>query len=71
MWKPANGKFKEQWGKLIEDDPDVINGRREQLEGKLQERYRYAEDQPGRISTSGTASEFSEGSLFRNQTDSS
>jgi len=31
-------------GQLADDDLDVINGRREQLEGRLQERYGYAKD---------------------------
>ena len=35
---------KEQWGRLTDDDLAAINGRREQLEGKLQERYGYAKD---------------------------
>jgi uncharacterized protein YjbJ (UPF0337 family) len=44
-WKQVKGKVKEQWGKLTDDDLDVINGRREQLEGKLQQRYGFAKDQ--------------------------
>ena len=44
-WKQVKGTVKEKWGKLTDDDLDVINGRREQLEGKLQERYGFAEDQ--------------------------
>jgi uncharacterized protein YjbJ (UPF0337 family) len=43
-WKMTKGKVKEQWGKLTDDDLDVINGRRDQLEGKIQERYGYAKD---------------------------
>ena len=39
------GKVKEQWGKLTDDEIDQINGNREQLEGKLQERYGYQKDQ--------------------------
>ena len=38
-WKQFTGKVKEQWGQLTDDDLIVINGRRDQLEGKLQERY--------------------------------
>lgn len=38
-WKQAAGKAKEQWGKLTDDDLNVVAGRREQLAGKLQERY--------------------------------
>src|SRR3569833_1614915 len=44
-WKQVRGKVKEQWGKLTDDDLDVIGGRRDQLEGKIQERYGYAKDQ--------------------------
>jgi len=44
-WKQVKGAVKANWGKLTDDDLDVINGRREQLEGKLQERYGYAADQ--------------------------
>jgi uncharacterized protein YjbJ (UPF0337 family) len=39
------GRVKEKWGKLTDDDLTAINGRRDQLEGKLQERYGWAKDQ--------------------------
>lgn len=38
-WKQYQGQVKEKWGKLTDDDLDVIDGRRQQLVGKLQERY--------------------------------
>ncbi len=38
-WKQAKGKVKEQWGKLTDDDLTFIDGKREQLEGRIQERY--------------------------------
>jgi uncharacterized protein YjbJ (UPF0337 family) len=38
-WKQVTGRAKEQWGKLTDDDLDIIAGRREQLAGKLIERY--------------------------------
>ncbi len=44
-WKQMTGKVKEQWGKLTDDDLTEIDGRREQLEGKIQERYGYTKDQ--------------------------
>jgi uncharacterized protein YjbJ (UPF0337 family) len=44
-WKQMKGKVKAKWGDLTDDDLDSIGGRREQLEGKLQERYGYAKDQ--------------------------
>ena len=37
-WKQFTGKLKEQWGKLTDDDLDVIAGKRDQLLGKIQER---------------------------------
>jgi uncharacterized protein YjbJ (UPF0337 family) len=38
-WKQYSGKVKEKWGRLTDDDLTVINGRRDQLIGKIQERY--------------------------------
>jgi uncharacterized protein YjbJ (UPF0337 family) len=38
-WKQVKGKVKEKWGKLTDDELDVLSGRRDQLVGKLQERY--------------------------------
>ncbi|CDX20523.1 hypothetical protein MPLB_1870054 [Mesorhizobium sp. ORS 3324] len=38
-WKQAKGKVKEQWGKLTDNDLDRIAGKRDQLEGIIQERY--------------------------------
>lgn len=43
-WKQVTGKAMAQWGKLTSDDFDVIAGRREQLAGKIQERYGIAKD---------------------------
>jgi uncharacterized protein YjbJ (UPF0337 family) len=44
-WKEVRGKVKEKWAKLTDDDLTAINGQREQLEGRLQQRYGYAKDQ--------------------------
>jgi uncharacterized protein YjbJ (UPF0337 family) len=44
-WKQFKGKAKEKWGRLTDDDLDVINGRQDQLEGRIQERYGLAKDQ--------------------------
>jgi uncharacterized protein YjbJ (UPF0337 family) len=44
-WKQFTGKVKEKWGDLTDDDLTSINGRRDQLEGKLQDRYGYTKDQ--------------------------
>jgi uncharacterized protein YjbJ (UPF0337 family) len=42
--KQFKGLAKEKWGRLTDDDLDVVNGRRDQLEGKIQERYGLAKD---------------------------
>jgi uncharacterized protein YjbJ (UPF0337 family) len=44
-WKQFKGKIKEQWGKLTDDDLDVISGKRDQLAGKIQERHGIARDE--------------------------
>ena len=44
-WKQFKGKVKEQWGKLTEDDMDVAEGKRDQLAGRIQERYGYGKEQ--------------------------
>jgi len=38
-WKQFKGSAKEQWGKLTDDQLDVINGQQEQMAGKIQEIY--------------------------------
>ncbi|MFO1500884.1 MAG: CsbD family protein [Verrucomicrobiota bacterium] len=38
-WKQFKGKIKEHWGKLTDDDLDVLEGKRDQVVGKIQERY--------------------------------
>ena len=38
-WTQTKGAVKEQWGKLTDDDLLEIQGRREQLVGKIQSRY--------------------------------
>jgi uncharacterized protein YjbJ (UPF0337 family) len=43
-WKQYMGEIREKWGKLTDDDLHVIAGRREQLIGRLQERYGIAKE---------------------------
>ena len=43
-WKTAKGNVKEKWGQLTDDDLTQINGQRDQLEGRIQERYGLAKD---------------------------
>ncbi|MFA6045882.1 MAG: CsbD family protein [Phycisphaerales bacterium] len=38
-WTEMKGKAREQWGKLTDDDLEVIAGRREKLSGTLQRVY--------------------------------
>ena len=44
-WKQAKGQAQQKWGKLTDDDLDVIDGKREELVGKVQERYGIAKDE--------------------------
>ncbi len=43
-WNQYKGQVKEKWGKFTDDDLKVINGRRQQLVGKIQERYGLAKE---------------------------
>jgi uncharacterized protein YjbJ (UPF0337 family) len=47
-WKEFKGKAQTQWGKLTNDDLDVVEGNRMELAGRLQQRYGYAKDQAER-----------------------
>lgn len=47
-WKQLRGDLKSQWGKLTDHDLEEINGQREKLTGKLQERYGLAKDEVNR-----------------------
>lgn len=38
-WKQFKGRVRERWGRLTDDDLDVIAGRRDQLVGRIQELY--------------------------------
>lgn len=44
-WKQLRGDLKTWWGKLTDDDLDVIAGHKDKLVGKVQERYGIARDQ--------------------------
>jgi uncharacterized protein YjbJ (UPF0337 family) len=44
-WTQAKGKVKTQWGKLTDDDLDVVAGHRDQLIGKIQEKYGVSKDE--------------------------
>lgn len=38
-WKQVTGEAKRHWGKLTDDDLKTIEGDRDKLVGKVQERY--------------------------------
>jgi uncharacterized protein YjbJ (UPF0337 family) len=38
-WNQVKGSVKEQWGKLTDDDLTMIDGKRDRMVGKIQERY--------------------------------
>jgi uncharacterized protein YjbJ (UPF0337 family) len=44
-WKTFKGQVKQQWGKLTDDDLDVIAGRREELLGRIQHAYGMSRDE--------------------------
>ena len=47
-WKTFKGQVKQQWGKLTDDDLDVISGKREELVGRIQNTYGLARDEADR-----------------------
>ena len=47
-WKKLKGRIKEQWGKLTDDDLDVIAGKRDQLLGRIQHRHGIAKEEAER-----------------------
>lgn len=38
-WKQMSGSVRSRWGKLTDDDLTVIGGQKDQLVGRIQERY--------------------------------
>ena len=44
-WKQFKGKVKESWGKLTDQELEVIEGKRDQLIGAIQKRYGIARDE--------------------------
>ena len=43
-WQQFKGSVKEKWGDLTDDDIDQIDGNRDKLSGKLQEKYGWAKE---------------------------
>ena len=44
-WLHFKNKVKEEWHKLTDEDLDVIDGKRDQLLGKIQERHGITKDE--------------------------
>ena len=44
-WKQFKGQVQQKWGKLTNDDLDVIQGKKEELVGRIQKRYGYEKEQ--------------------------
>jgi uncharacterized protein YjbJ (UPF0337 family) len=47
-WKQVKGSVQEKWGELTNDDLDRIAGNKDQLSGKLQEKYGWSKDEAER-----------------------
>ncbi|PQO31971.1 CsbD family protein [Bremerella cremea] len=47
-WKEFRGNVRQQWGKLTDDDMEVIAGKRDELVGKIQQRYGVAKEEAER-----------------------
>ena len=47
-WSELKGKAKQNWGKLTDDHIEHVNGKREQLAGKIQEIYGIDKDEAER-----------------------
>lgn len=47
-WEQLKGSVKAQWGRLTDDDLTQVEGRRDQLVGKIRERYAIAQEEAER-----------------------
>jgi uncharacterized protein YjbJ (UPF0337 family) len=55
-WKQLKGKAQQVWGDFTDDALDVIEGKREELVGRLQTKYGYTKKRPRRRQTAGSKS---------------
>ncbi len=44
-WRDLKGQVKSRWGKLTDDDMAMLSGKKDQLVGKIQERYGVMRDE--------------------------
>lgn len=47
-WKQLKGQVKQRWGKLTDDDVTALGGKKDELVGKIQERYGITREQAER-----------------------
>jgi uncharacterized protein YjbJ (UPF0337 family) len=47
-WKQFKGKVQHSWGRLTNDDVDLIEGKQQELVGRIQERYGIAREEAER-----------------------
>lgn len=47
-WKQVAGQARQKWGKLTDNDWHVVAGKKDELVGRIQERYGIARDQAQR-----------------------
>jgi len=48
QWNQLKGNAKQQWSKLTDDDLTYVEGARDKLVGRIQERYGVARDEADR-----------------------
>jgi len=48
QWEQMKGAVRKKWGKLTDDDLEMIAGERERLVGKIQEHYGIAKEEAER-----------------------
>ena len=48
QWKQYRGKIGQQWGKLTDSEVEEMKGSRDQLVGRIQEKYGVAKDEAER-----------------------
>ncbi len=60
-WKQMKGSVKQQWGKLTDDDLEIIDGQKDKLVGRLQERYGITKEEAARQVGDWSPKDFSAG----------